>query len=89
MYLLRKLCSTLGSLSKEGLYDVGFLNISRFKAHTVVEDETWILVRVVLALDNRFSSAIMSDIDGGLQSFQLWIKCSQELYILYALHLRY
>ena len=89
MYLLRKLYSTLGSLSKEGLYDVGFLNISRFKAHTVVEDETWILVRVVLALDNRCSCAIMSDIDGGLQSFQLWIKCSQELYIYYALHLHY
>ena len=79
MHLIRKLCTTRSSISKEGLYDFRFLNISRFKAHTVVEDETWILVRVVLVADDRHSSAIMSDINGGLQSFQLWTKCSQEL----------
>ena len=79
MYLISKLRTTLGSISKEGLYDLGFLNISRFKAHAVVEDETWILVRVVLVADVRFSNAIMSDVNGGLQSFQLWIKCSKEL----------
>ena len=79
MYLIRKLCTTRGSISKEGLYDLEFLNISRFKAHTVMEDETWILVRVVPAADVGHSSTIMSDINGGLQSFQLWTKCSQEL----------
>ena len=78
MYLIRKLCTTLGSISKEGFYDLGFLNISRFKAHTIVEDETWILVRVVTVVDVCFSNAIMSDINGGLQSIQLWIKCSKE-----------
>jgi hypothetical protein len=79
MYLVRKLCITLGSVLKEGLYDLGFLSRSRFKAHTVVEDETWILVRVVLVVDVRFSNSIMSDIYGGLvQSFQR-IKCSKEL----------
>ena len=77
MYLFRKLCITLGSILKEGLYDLGFLSRSRFEAHTVVEDETWIFVRVVLVADVRFSNAIMSDINGGLQSFQRWItKCS-------------
>jgi hypothetical protein len=76
MYLFRKLCITLGSILKEGLYDCGFLSRSRFKAHAVVEDETWILVRAVLAVDVRFSNVIMSDINGGLQTFQLWIKCS-------------
>ena len=76
MYLFRKLCITLGSLSKEGLYDRRFLSRTRFKTHTVVEDETWILVRVVLVADVRFSNAITSDIYGGLQSFQWWIKRS-------------
>jgi hypothetical protein len=69
MYLFLKLCTTHGSPPKEGLYDLGFINISRFKAHTVVEDETWILVRVVLEFDVRFSNAIMSNVNGGLQSF--------------------
>ena len=41
-----------------------------------MEDETWILVRVVLMFDVRFSNAVMSDMNGGLQSFQRWIKCS-------------
>ena len=69
MYLIWKVYTTLGSISEEGLYDIGFLNISRFKAHTIVEDETWILVRVVLVADDRFSNPIMSDINGGsLQS---------------------
>ena len=78
MYLFRKLCITLGSILKEGLYDRGFLSRSRLKAHAVGEDETWILVRVVLAVDVRFSNVIMSDInhDVGLHTFQLWIKCS-------------
>jgi hypothetical protein len=76
MYLFRKVCITLGSISKEGFYDLGFLSRSRFKAHTVVEDKPWILVGVVLVDDVRFSNAIMSDINGGLQSFQWWIKCS-------------
>jgi hypothetical protein len=66
MYLFRKLCSTLGSIPKEGLYDVGFINISRFKTHTVVEAETWILVGVKLEFDVRFSNAIMSNVNGGL-----------------------
>ena len=70
MYLIRKLCITLGSVSKEGPYDLRFLSRSRFKAHTVVEDETWVFVRVVLVVDVRFSNAIMSDINDGLQSFQ-------------------
>ena len=58
---------------KEGLYDRGFLSRSRLKAHAVGEDETWILVRVVLAVDVRFSNVIMSDInhDVGLHTFQL------------------
>ena len=73
MYLMRKLCTTLGSISKEGLHDLEFLNISRFKAHAVVEDETWILIRVVLVADDGFSNAIISDVNGDLQSFQLWI----------------
>ena len=76
MYLIRKICTTLGLISKEQLYVLRFFDITRFKAHAVVEDETWILFRVVLALDNRFPSAIMSDINGSLQSFQLRIKCS-------------
>jgi hypothetical protein len=66
MDLIRQLCMTLSPTLKEGLYDVGFLGRSRFKAHTVVEDETWILVGVVLVADVRFSSAIMSDIDSSL-----------------------
>ena len=69
MYLVRKLCITLGSISKEGLYDLGFLSRPGFKAHTVVEDKTRIFVRVVLVGDVRFSNTIMSDINGGLQSF--------------------
>ena len=76
MYLLRKLCLRLGSISKKGLYDLGFFNKSRFKAHTIVEDKTWIFVRGVLVANDRLSNAIISDINGGLQSFQLWIKCS-------------
>ena len=76
MYLLWKLCITFSSLSKEGLYNRGFLSRTRFKAHTVVEDETRILVRKVLMADVCFSNAIMSDINGGLQTdtFQRWIK---------------
>ena len=70
MYLFRKFCITLSSLSKERLYDRGFLSRTRFKAHTVVKDETWILLRVVLVADVRCSNAIMSDINGVLQSFQ-------------------
>ena len=58
------------------LYDRGFLSRSRLKAHAVVEDETWILVRVVLAVDVRFSNVVMSDINVGLHTFQLWVKCS-------------
>ena len=76
MYPFRKLCITFCSLSKEGLYDRGFISRSRFKTHTVVENETWIFVRVVLVADVRFSNAIMRDVNGGLQSFQEWIKCS-------------
>jgi hypothetical protein len=58
-------------LDLEGrIYNLGFLSRFRFKAHTVVEDKTWILVRVVLVGDVRFSNAIMSDINGGLQYFQ-------------------
>jgi hypothetical protein len=76
MYLFRKFCITLGSLSKEGLYGCGFLSRSRFKTHTVVENETRILVRVVLAADVCFSNAIMSNINGGLQSFQDGFKHS-------------
>ena len=75
MNLIRKPCITLRSIPKEVLYDLGVLNISRFKAHTIMEDETWILIRVELMADDRYSSAIMSDING-LQSIQLWIKCS-------------
>ena len=76
MYLFRKLCIKLGSLSKEGLYDLGSLSRFRFKAHTVVKDETWIFVRMVLAADVSSSNTIISNINGGLQSFQRWIKCS-------------
>ena len=68
MYLLRKLCIAFTSLSKKGLYDRGFLSRTRFKTHTVVEDEAWILVREVLMADVRFPNAIMSDINGGLQT---------------------
>ena len=70
MYLFRKFCITLSSLSKERLYDRGFLSRTRFEAHTVVKDETWILLRVVLVADVRCSNAIMRDINGVLQSFQ-------------------
>ena len=76
MYLFRKLRIKLGSLSKEGLYDLGLFGRSRFKAHTVVKDETWISVRIVFAADVRSSNAIISNINGGLQSFQQWIKSS-------------
>ena len=76
MYLIRKLCTTLGSTFKEGPYDFRFLNISRFKTHTIVEDKTRIFVRGVLVANDHFSNAIISDINDGLQSFQLWIKCS-------------
>ena len=68
MYLIRKICTTLGSCSNEGLHDPGFLSISRFKAYNVVEDETWILVGVVLVAGDRFPKAIISDVRG-LQSF--------------------
>ena len=74
MYLIRKLCLTLGSILKEGRYDRRFLSRSRFKAHTVMEDETRIFVRVVLVADVRSSNAIMSDINARLQSFQRWIN---------------
>ena len=67
MYLFQKLCTTIGSISKEGLYDFRFLSRTRFKAHTVVEDETWVFLRVVLMGDVRFSNAIMSNINGSLQ----------------------
>ena len=70
MYLIRKLCITLRSTLKEGLYNLSFLSRTRFKAHTVVEDETWISVRVVLAADVRFSNSIMSNINVGLQTVQ-------------------
>jgi hypothetical protein len=70
MYLIRKFGTTLGSLSKEGIYDRRCLGRTRFKAHTVVEDETWIFVREVLVVDVRLSNAIISDINGDLQSFQ-------------------
>ena len=76
MYLFRKLCTTFGSMLKEGSYDRGLPRRSRFKAHTVVKDETWIFVRVVLAVDVRFPNATISNINGCLQSFQRWIKCS-------------
>ena len=68
MYLLWKLCIAFTSLSKEGLYDREFLSRTRLKAHTVVEDEAWILVREVLMVDVRFPNAIMSDINAGLQT---------------------
>ena len=57
MHLIRKLCTTRGSILKEGFHNLRFLNTSSFKAHTVVEDETWILVRVVLVADDGHSSA--------------------------------
>ena len=76
MYPIRKVCITFGSPSEERLYNRGFLSRARFKTHTVVEDEAWILVRVVLVGDIRISNAIMSDINGRLQFFQQWIKCS-------------
>ena len=85
MYLIWKLCTTRGSIPKEGLYDLEFLSISGFKAHTVVQDETWIVVRVQLVADDRHSSSIMSDINGDLQSFQPWIKTPKK-YKLYAHH---
>ena len=56
------------------------LSRTRFKAYTVVEDEAWILFRVVLVGDVCFSNVTMSDINGGLQTFQQWIKCFWELY---------
>ena len=70
MYLIRKLCTALGSTFKEGPYDFRLFNISRFKAHTIMEDnlKMWILVRVVLVANDRFSNAIISDINGGLFS---------------------
>ena len=68
MNLFRKLCTTFSSLSKEGLYDREFFSRTRLKAHTVVEDEAWILVREVLMVDIRFPNAIMSDINAGLRA---------------------
>jgi hypothetical protein len=68
MYLFRKGCTAIGYLSKEGLYDRRFPSRTRFKAHTVMEDEAWILLRTILAADVRFSNAIMSDINGGLHT---------------------
>jgi hypothetical protein len=68
MYLFRKGCTALGSPSKEVLYDLRFLSRPRFKAHTVMEDEAWILVRTILAADVRLSNATMSDINGGLHT---------------------
>ena len=68
MYLIWQRCIMLSSILKEGLYDPGFLSTAGFKAHTVMEDETWILVRVVRMADVCCPSSIMSDIDGGLQS---------------------
>ena len=83
VYLFRKVCTTFGSSSKEGLYNRRFLNRTRFKAHTVVEDEAWILIRTVLVADVCFSNATMSDINAVLssKSFQQLIKfkCSYEL----------
>jgi hypothetical protein len=72
MYPIRKRCTTFGSILKEGLHDRRFLSRTRFKAHTVVENETWILVRAVLAADVRLSNSIMSDINVCLQTFQCW-----------------
>ena len=63
MYLFGKLCITLSSTLKEGLYDLSILSRTGFKSHTVVEDETWILVRAVLAADVRFSNSIINDIN--------------------------
>ena len=85
MYLIRKLCTTLGSTFKEGPYDFRFLNISRFKAHTIVWDnlKTWILVRVVLVAHDRFSNAIISDINSpfscGLSALKVSIYCTSSL----------
>ena len=76
MYLFRKVCLTLSTILKESLYDLEFLIRSRFKAHTVMEDETWIFVRGVLEVDVRISNAIMSDINASLQSFSGELKCS-------------
>ena len=70
MYPIRKFCITFGSTLKEGLYDLSFLSRTGFKAHTVVEDETWISVRAVLAAYVRLSNSIMSDINVRLQTFQ-------------------
>ena len=78
MYLFRKLCITLRSILKERLYDRGFLIRSRLKAHAVVEDETRILVRVVLAVDVRLSNSIMSDINVRLQTFQRWYSAPRN-----------
>ena len=85
MYLIRKLCTTLGSTFKKGPYDFRFLNISRFKAHTIVWDnlKTWILVRVVLVAHDRFSNAIISDINSpfscGLSALKVCIYCTSSL----------
>ena len=80
MYQIQKLCIIFGSILKEGLYDHGFLSRSRFKTHTVMEDEISILVRVVLMAEvhssNVISYMIMSNINASLQSFEQWIKCS-------------
>ena len=81
MYLIRKLCITLGSISKEGPYDFGFLSKSSFKTHTVMEDETWVFVRVVIMNDVCYFNAI---INGALQSFQRWIKCSYDTHSILA-----
>jgi hypothetical protein len=71
MYLFQKPCIALGSITKEGLDDFRFLSRTILEAHTVfVENEMWIFVRVILSVDVRFSNSIMSDINGGLQTFQ-------------------
>ena len=69
MYLVCKFSIMLGSILKEGLYNLGFLSRPSFKAHTVMEDKMQIFVRVVLIADVCFSNTIMSNINGGLQSF--------------------
>jgi hypothetical protein len=75
MYPFQNFWITLCSTLKEGPNDLEILLKSRFKAHIVVEDEMWILVSVVLLFDVRFFNVIMSDINGGLQSYQRWIEC--------------
>ena len=70
MDLFRKVCIILARSRGKDSTITDFSVDSRFKAHTVMEDETWIFVRAVLAADVHFSNAIMSDINGGLQPAQ-------------------